>query len=183
MVGIGPGLGTNKATKQAIHQLFKLKNDIRIVVDADALNCIAEGEQLLQSLPKNTVLTPHPKEFERIAGKTSNHYQRLKVQKQFSQDHQCIVVLKDAITSVSFPDGKVYFNTTGNAALATGGSGDVLTGIITGLLAQSYTPEEAALFGVYIHGLSAELASNTIDKEAVIAGDIISYLKYSFTSL
>ena len=118
-------------------------------MDADALNILAMNKDDFHLIPAGTVLTPHPKEFERLAGKSDNGYERLLRQIEFSREHNCIVVLKGAHSSVSFPDGKVFFNSSGNPGMATGGSGDVLTGIILSLLSQGYTPENAALAGVY----------------------------------
>ena len=120
---------------------------------------MSENSQWYSILPPNAILTPHPKEFERLAGSSSNSYERLQVQLQFSSKYKVIVVCKGAHTCITFSDGKVYFNSTGKPGMATGGSGDVLTGIILGLLAQKYAPEDAALIGVYLHGIAGDLAS------------------------
>ena len=103
-------------------------------------------------LPAGTILTPHPKEFERLAGRTENGFARLARQREFSMEHKCIVILKGAYTSITNTKGKVFFNSTGNPGMATAGSGDVLTGILLSLLAQGYLPENAAMLGVFLHG-------------------------------
>jgi NAD(P)H-hydrate epimerase len=156
-----------------------------MVLDADALNCIAQDDSLLQKLPKSSILTPHPKEFLRLikATDTLSDYDKLEAQSAFSKKYQCIVVLKGAHTSISKPDGSLYFNSTGNAGMATGGSGDVLTGIITGLFAQGYTPFDAAQIGVYVHGLAGDKAAEMIGQQALIASDITHYLGTAYLEL
>jgi NAD(P)H-hydrate epimerase len=124
-------------------------------------------------LPEGTVLTPHLKEFERLAGKCSGGYERLQKQIEFSVKYRCVVVLKGANTSVTSPDGQVAFNSTGNPGMATAGSGDVLTGMILSLLAQGYLPTDAAKIAVYLHGLAGDIASESASMESVIASDII----------
>jgi ADP-dependent NAD(P)H-hydrate dehydratase / NAD(P)H-hydrate epimerase len=178
-IGIGPGMGKHESTSLAIHDLIK-KTRIPIVADADALNILAEHKEWLSLLPKNSIITPHPKEFERLAGNWNNDYERLQMQIDFSKKHKLIVVLKGAHTSVSMPDGKVYFNSSGNAALASGGSGDVLTGIITSLIAQQYSPADAALMGVYIHGLCADIHQKNCRSERMTASQIIEQIQSAF---
>ncbi len=134
-------------------------------------------------LPKNTILTPHPKEFERLVGKWENDFERLKLQQEFSKKHQVIIILKGANTSITDIDGTVYFNTTGNAGMATGGSGDVLTGILVGLFAQGYSPMHTAMIGVYLHGLSGDIALKIQSMESLIASDIIEHLGSAFKTL
>lgn len=175
-IGIGPGMGVQQGTKTVLEQLFATE-DTPLVIDADALNVLAENKELLSAVPPHTILTPHPKEFERLAGKSSDSFERLKLQIDFSVENNCIVVLKDAITSVSFPDGNVYFNTTGNPGMATGGTGDVLTGIITGLLSQGYAPRSAALIAVYFHGKAGDLAAKQLGQSQLIAGDLMNYFR------
>lgn len=148
-----------------------------MVIDADGLNNLSENKQLLELLPVNTILTPHIKEFDRLAGESVTDKERLEKQRAFSMKYQCIVVLKDAKTCICSPDGEQFFNTTGNAGMATGGSGDVLTGIITGLLAQGYHPLLAALIGVYFHGLAGDKAAEQKGMNALIASDICDYLR------
>lgn len=181
-IGIGPGLGKNPETQQALKKL--LQSEIqKLIIDADGLNILAENKDWIDLLPENTILTPHPKEFERLAGPSSNSYERLKKQVQFSVRHKVIIVLKGANTCISVPDGSAFFNETGNPGMATAGSGDVLTGIILGLLAQNYTPEEATLIGVYLHGLAGDLAAATFGQQALIAGDIINHMGAAFLHL
>ena len=149
-IGIGPGLGTHLKTKKGFVE-FVMDCKVPLVIDADGLNIISEHEDLLKMIPKNTILTPHPKEFQRLVGLWTNDYEKLEKQMDLSSRLQCVVVLKGAYTSIAY-NGKLYFNSSGNPGLATAGSGDVLTGIITGLLAQGYTSMRAAILGVYIHG-------------------------------
>lgn len=175
-IGIGPGMGTEEGTKNALEQLFSAAQQ-PLVIDADALNVLAKNPDLLAKIPKNTILTPHPKEFERLAGKSADSFERLDLQVEFAKKHRCIVVLKDAITSIALPDGKVFFNTTGNPGMATGGTGDVLTGLITGLLAQGYTPENAALIGVFYHGKAGDAAALQVGENQMIASDLIQYFR------
>lgn len=175
-VGAGPGMGTHPYTEKAfsnwLHSLHQ-----PTVLDADALNiCASLLEQHDQfSFPPHTIITPHPKEFDRLAGYSNNSFERQQKQVAFAKKHGVIVVLKGAHTCITLPDGTVYFNSSGNPALATAGSGDVLTGIITGLLAQQYAPAQAAVMGVYIHGYCADLWAQQ-GKQTMIAGDIIELL-------
>ncbi|MES2733664.1 MAG: NAD(P)H-hydrate dehydratase [Bacteroidota bacterium] len=186
VVGIGPGLGKAEETLKAFSDLLlALEQPLEessdgkrpgLVIDADALNLLADNRELLKRLPTNAILTPHPKEFERLAGKAENDFDRLELLKDFSKTHQVYVVLKGANTAIATPDGTVYFNSTGNPGMATGGTGDVLTGIITALLAQSYSPLETALIGVYQHGLSGDRAAAQRGQSALIASDLIEAL-------
>ncbi|MBL7884251.1 MAG: NAD(P)H-hydrate dehydratase [Bacteroidia bacterium] len=178
-LGIGPGIGLEKQTQNVLKLIIQ-NATAPIVFDADALNILAENKTWLSFLPHNSILTPHPKEFERLAGKTSNTNERLKLQVEFSVKHNVIIVLKGAHTSISFSDGTVCFNSTGNAGMATAGSGDVLTGIIASLLAQKYTPSQAAILGVYLHGLAGDFSAKKISMEAMIASDIIENISDSF---
>ncbi|MCJ7449494.1 MAG: NAD(P)H-hydrate dehydratase [Bacteroidales bacterium] len=171
-VGIGPGMGTVKESHGTLHNL--LKNCKKpVVIDADALNIISANKDWISDLPAGSVLTPHPKEFERLAGKTGDGFSRMKKQMEFSKDFNCFVILKGAFTSITSPDGKVWFNSTGNPGMATAGSGDVLTGMILSFLAQGYTPEHAAVVGVYLHGLAGDIAAEKSSFESIIASDII----------
>ncbi|MGQ9621454.1 MAG: NAD(P)H-hydrate dehydratase [Bacteroidales bacterium] len=181
-VGVGPGIGTDSKTASMLSSL--LENCSKpLVIDADALNIIATHKELKRIIPAHAVLTPHPKEFERIAGKSDNGYTRLKKQITFSKEHNCIVVLKGAYTSITMPDGRVFFNSTGNPGMATAGSGDVLTGIILSLLAQGYHPEDAALTGVYLHGLAGDIAAEKYGMESLIAGDITNNISEAFRNI
>lgn len=181
-IGIGPGLGKNQETKLAFNALLQEKPG-KLVIDADALNMLSENPDWYSLLPENTILTPHPKEFERLAGSSANSYERLQKQVQFSVKYKVIVVFKGAHTCITVPDGSVFFNSTGNPGMATAGSGDVLTGIILGLLGQDYSPEEAALIGVYIHGMAGDLAASKYGLHSLIAGDIIEQLGPAFLQL
>ncbi|MFH1161397.1 MAG: NAD(P)H-hydrate dehydratase [bacterium] len=180
-IGIGPGIGLAKSTQAVFKHLIQA--GIPMVIDADAINILGENKTWLSFLPKGCILTPHPKEFERIAGKTSDDFERNQRQCEFSLKYSCYVVLKGAYTAITTPDGNCYFNTTGNPGMATGGSGDVLTGIITGLVAQHYRPLEACLLGTYLHGLAGDLAAEATGQEALIAGDIVHHLGNAFHSV
>ncbi len=181
-IGIGPGLGTDLQTQAALKQLLQTEVK-KLVLDADALNILSINPEWIQLLPENSILTPHPKEFERLAGASQNSFDRLQKQIRFSVNHKLIMVVKGAHTCITLPDGCAFFNSTGNPGMATAGSGDVLTGIILGLLAQDYSPEDAALLGVYIHGLAGDLAAGKLGQHALIAGDIIDYLGDAFKHL
>jgi len=181
-IGVGPGIGMEEQSHNAIKVLIQ-NATIPLVFDADALNILAENKTWLGFLQPNTILTPHPKEFERLAGTSDNEFDRLQLALDFAVKHQVIVVLKGGHTAVCSPQGNCYFNTTGNPGMATGGSGDVLTGIILGLLAQSYSPLEASILGVFIHGLAGDLALRKRGHEALIASDIIEYLGKAFKKL
>ena len=181
-VGVGPGIGINDETSEALRLLLESCHK-PMVIDADALNILSQHKEWFSLLKPDTILTPHPGEFERIAGKTTGGYDRLMKQITFSAKYQCIVVLKGAHTSISLPDGRIYFNSTGNPGMATAGSGDVLTGIILSLLAQGYSPENAAKTGVFIHGLAGDIAAENLTFEAIIASDIIENLGNAFRVL
>ncbi len=181
-VGIGPGIGMHPSHKKLMEEVFE-KVKAPMVIDADALNILAENKSLLRLIPKHSILTPHPKEFERLFGKTENDFERLELAKQQSKAYQVYIILKGHYSFISTPDGKGYFNSTGNAGMATAGSGDVSTGIITGLLAQGYTPLECCLLGVYLHGLSGDIAATEYSQEAMIAGDIIECIGEAFKTL
>ncbi len=181
-LAIGPGTGTARVTQNALHKLL-LKCRKPIVVDADGLNILGLNKEWLSLLPEESILTPHPKEFERIAGTADNGYNRLEKQIEFSGKYRCIVVLKGALTSISTPDGRVCFNTSGNPGMATAGSGDVLTGIILSLLCQGYSPENAAKAGVFIQGLAGDIASSSSGYEALIASDIINNIGNAFMKI
>jgi ADP-dependent NAD(P)H-hydrate dehydratase / NAD(P)H-hydrate epimerase len=181
-VGVGPGLGTEPDTQQA---LFSLLSECRkpMVIDADALNILALNKKRLALIPSGSVLTPHPKEFERLAGRSTNGFERIMKQAEFSKEHNCIVVLKGAHTSVTTPGGDIFFNSTGNPGMATGGSGDVLTGMILSLLAQGYEPFHAAIISVYLHGAAGDIAAGESCFESIIASDIINYIGKAFNNI
>lgn len=171
-VSIGPGLGNSSSTFQILSELFQAYRQ-PIVVDADALNCMAEHPDLLNNIPSNAILTPHPKEFERLFGTYQQWFELPEKMIQLAQKYQVIILYKRAYTIIACPDGNVYFNSTGNAGMATAGSGDVLTGIISGLVAQGFAPKEAAIAGVYLHGLAGDLALENNNNSNLIATDII----------
>ncbi len=182
-VAAGPGIGTNLVTKEVVRQLI-LQAKVPLVMDADALNILAENPAWLKKLPPNTILTPHPIEFDRLSGivmKTEE--ERFSMAGEFACSYGVVLVLKGAYTRIFFPDGTVCFNSTGNPGMATGGSGDVLTGILLGLLCQGYSTREAALLGVFLHGRSADLRAESSSEESLIASEIADYLGDAFASL
>jgi NAD(P)H-hydrate epimerase len=181
-VGIGPGIGTEPESQRALYKLLEVCKK-PMVIDADALNILSLNKSWFSLIPERSILTPHPKEFERLAGLSDNSYSRLNRQIEFSKEHKCIVILKGAYTSISTPEGNVYFNSTGNPGMATGGSGDVLTGIILSFLAQGYRAEDAAITGVYLHGLAGDIASEELCQESIIASDIIKSIGKAFNKL
>ncbi len=174
VIGIGMGLGTGSKTITGFFNF--LKDNVKpLIIDADGLNILSKNKELLKLLPKETVLTPHPKEFERLVGKWENDYEKLEKLIEFSKKYSCIVVLKGANTVMAYQQ-KLYFNITGNPALATAGTGDVLSGMITGLIAQGYKPLDAAIFAVYVHGRAADIAlQNNFTMETFIASDIFDF--------
>jgi len=174
-IGVGPGIGKAPETAAALQGLLQVCEK-PLVLDADALNLLSENPEWWDFIPKNSILTPHPKEFERLFGKTKNDFQRNDLQRKKAKKHKVIILLKGAHTTIACPDGECWFNPTGNPGMATGGTGDVLTGILTGLLAQGYPPKSAALLGVYLHGLAGDLAAMSISQEALTAGDLVDFL-------
>lgn len=181
VIGVGIGMGTSSKTEKGFLQFLK-NTTTPLVIDADGINCIAKDKKNIKLLTKDTILTPHPKELERLIGTWKNDYQKLEKAIKFSEKHQLIIVLKGANTAI-IHQGKVHFNTTGNPALATAGSGDVLTGIITGLIAQGYSSLESCVFGVYLHGLTADIAMQNMVYETFTASDILSNLSNAFIRL
>ena len=181
-IGVGPGLGKAQETATALKLLIQ-NAKVPMVLDADALNIISENKTWLSFLPERTIITPHPKEFERLFGKTDNSAQRIELQCEMSVKHNIIIVLKGANTSITFPNGSCFFNSTGNPGMATAGSGDVLTGIILSLLAQRYTPEEAAIIGVFMHGKAGDFAASELGMESMIASDISKHIGKVFDFL
>jgi ADP-dependent NAD(P)H-hydrate dehydratase / NAD(P)H-hydrate epimerase len=181
-VGIGPGIGTDPVTQSAFHTLLT-GSDKPMVIDADGINILGLNKDWLSELHGETILTPHLREFERVAEKTENGYQRLEKQVEFAAKYNCIVVLKGANTSIATPQGKVFFNSTGNPGMATAGSGDVLTGMILSLLAQGYSPENASVIGVYLHGLAGDIAAVKSGYESIIASDIINNIGNAFLKI
>lgn len=182
-VGIGPGLGQQENTAIAlISQLRRVQ--CPVVVDADALNILANHRAWMQQLPKGVIMTPHPKEFDRLSGIASNgSYERLHRAQELAQRIGAYIILKGHYSALCLPDGGVIFNPTGNSGMATAGSGDVLTGIITALLARGYHRSDACLLGMYLHGLAGDIAAREVGKESLVAGDIIKYLPKAFLAL
>ncbi len=178
-IGIGPGLGQHEETKNALAKLFEKFNK-PMVIDADALNLLSAHSELQLLIPSGSILTPHPKEFERLVGAWSNDFDRLVKLQRFSKKINSVVVLKGAYTTIACPSGNIYFNSTGNPGMATAGSGDVLTGILTALFSQGYTAEETAIMGVYLHGLAGDLAVRDKGLISLIAGDLIDFLPAAF---
>ena len=182
VIGIGPGIGTDIQTQFGLKELLQ-QNKKAMLIDADAINILGEHKEWLELIPKNSILTPHFKEFERITKKASDDFERNQLQRELSVKHQIYIVLKGAHTAITTPDGDCYFNNTGNPGMATAGSGDVLTGIITGLLAQNYHPQKAALLGVYLHGKAGDIYADEYSQESLIAGDIITNLAMAFKKI
>lgn len=181
-VAIGPGLGTNQQTAKALKLLIQ-EVQSPMVFDADALNILSENKTWLNFIPKHSIFTPHLKEFERLAGKFNSSYTLMAKAKEFANKYHVYLIIKGAHTMIFSPIGNVYFNSTGNPGMATGGAGDVLTGILGGLLAQSYSPLEACLLAVYIHGLAGDMAAEEWGFESLISSDMISHLGQAFKSL
>lgn len=177
-LGIGPGLGQDERTVKALARTLE---DFQkpVVLDADALNILGANHHLLHLVPPGSILTPHPKEFQRLTGPWKDDFERLEMQEQLATSLKSVVVLKGAHTAIAAGDG-VHFNSTGNPGMATGGTGDVLTGILTGLLAQNYSAAEAAITGVFLHGLSGDLAAEESGTDSLIATDLIKNLPNAF---
>lgn len=181
VIGLGVGMGTNTKTLSAFGAFLKT-NKVPLVIDADGINMLSKKKALIKLLPEQTVLTPHPKELERLIGVWKNDFDKLKKVKAFSKKHKLIIVIKGANTITVFED-KLYVNTTGNPGLATAGSGDVLTGIITGLISQGYNALTAAIFGVYLHGKAADIAIEDFGYQSLIASHVIDYLGEAYIDL
>lgn len=183
-IGIGIGMGTEEQTVQGFARYLQaLPENVKLVLDADALNILAMHQNLLAYLPANTICSPHPKELSRLIGCWEDDYEKLSKMKVFAATYQVYLIVKGANTILMCPDGALYFNSTGNPGMATGGSGDVLTGILTSLRAQGYQAKEAAMIGVYLHGLAGDLASIQLGEASLIASDIIENLPTAFKQL
>jgi hydroxyethylthiazole kinase-like uncharacterized protein yjeF len=181
-VGVGPGIGMASETKMLLREIFDAYRS-PMVLDADALNILSSQKDLLKMVPGGSILTPHPKEFVRLFGETPNEFERVPLALQKASELNCIIVLKGHYSFIATPGGKGFFNSTGNAGMATGGSGDVLTGILTGLLAQGYSSTESAILGVFLHGLAGDMAARSYSMEAMKAGDITDHLGKAFSFL
>lgn len=182
VVGIGPGIGTSEQSAIAMISQIR-RSQCPIVADADALNMLGTHRSWMQQLPKGMILTPHPKELDRMEGNCADSYERLVKASNLAERIQGYVILKGHYSALCMPDGHVIFNSTGNAGMATAGSGDVLTGIITGLLARGYKQAEACLLGMYLHGLAGDIAAKELGEESLIASDLIQYLPKAFKRL
>ena len=182
VIGAGPGLGTTNSATAFLRELISCRRDA-LVLDADALNIIGGDRDLLEQIPEYSILTPHPGEFKRLVGNWTGDKDRLEKQIDFSKKNKVIVVLKGAHTSVSTPTGQVWFNPTGNPGMATAGSGDVLLGMITGLLARGYEPAAAACIGVYLHGLAGDFAAIKYGQESMTALNIADEISSAFLSM
>jgi len=181
-LGIGPGIGQAKETATALGEILE-RFGKPTVIDADALNILAGNSAMLHLVPQGSILTPHPKEFERLVGKWTSDFDRLEKQRQLAARLKSVVVLKGANTSIATPGGKVFFNSTGNPGMATGGTGDVLTGILTGLLAQHYSPENAAVLGVFLHGLAGDHAAYEKGMNSLVASDLPEFLPGAYRQI
>lgn len=182
-IGIGPGIGLCQVTGDLLKTLLTVSSK-PMVIDADALNLIAKDESLKLLIPKESILTPHPVELDRLIGcRCLSGYERLQKAREFAETHSVYVVLKGAYTATITPEKKVFFNSTGNPGMATAGSGDVLTGIITSLLAQNYSPFESAVLGVYLHGSAGDFAAKSKSVYSLLASDIIGYLGKAYQSI
>jgi len=181
-IAFGPGCGLHKTTATTLKRLIQ-ETKVPLVIDADGLNMLADNKTWLAFLPANTVLTPHPGEFKRLFGTSENDFDRLQKGIDAAIKFRCIIILKGAYTAIISPNGPVYFNSTGNPGMAKGGSGDVLTGFIVGLLARGIPALEAAKAGVYLHGLAGDFAAKKKTEEAMHAGDIVEYLPPAWASM
>jgi NAD(P)H-hydrate epimerase len=182
-IGVGPGLGTSDSSAIALVSLIRSAKK-SMVIDADALNILATHRTWIQQLPEGLIYTPHPKEFDKFYGsEAANDYDRLMKARDMAQRLQGYIILKGHHSALCIPNGQIIFNSTGNAGMATAGSGDVLTGILTALLARGYTPKEASMIGMYLHGLAGDYAARDLGMESLIASDIIQYLPKAFKKL
>jgi ADP-dependent NAD(P)H-hydrate dehydratase / NAD(P)H-hydrate epimerase len=181
-IGLGPGIGTASETRMLVREIFDAYRS-PMVLDADALNCISLQKDFLQLIPAGSILTPHPKEFERLFGKSANDFERQDLALQKAKELNVIIVLKGHHSFIATTDNKAFYNSTGNAGMATGGSGDVLTGMLTGLLAQGYSSIETAILGTFLHGKAGDIAAEQRSMESMVAGDIIEALGTAFKNI
>ncbi len=181
-VGVGPGIGQEKQTIGALKKLLE-KSSRPMVIDADGLNILSSNSALLHLVPQNSILTPHPGELKRLVGDWTDDFEKLEKAKALARQIKCILVLKGANTIIITPTGSLYFNGTGNPGMATAGSGDALSGILTGLLAQRLEPLDAAIIGVFTHGFAGDLAAQRVGQISLMASDIIDSLPEAFRQL
>lgn len=181
-IGIGPGLDTNEESKEVVKQVFEF--GVKTILDADALNLLSIHRELWSSLPENSIITPHYGEFQRLFGKVAEEQSKYEILKEKACEHRIYIILKGAITAIASPVGELYFiDEVGNSGMATAGSGDVLTGIITSLLAQGYSAKEASIYGVYVHAYAGDLSSEEIATESIVAEDIIQHIGRAIKNL
>lgn len=182
-VALGPGIGTNEDTAIALMSQIR-RVQCPLVLDADALNILAQHRAWINQLPRNLIITPHPAEFDRFAGNTANSsYNRLAKARKWAEKLGAYIVLKGHYSALCCPDGETIINPTGNAGMATAGSGDVLTGIITGMLARGYTQRSACIIGMYLHGLAGDIAAEELGEESLIASDIVERISKAFNTV
>ncbi|HEY4155998.1 MAG TPA: NAD(P)H-hydrate dehydratase [Puia sp.] len=181
-VGAGPGIGSSEPTSAMIKKLLKSFRH-PLVLDADALNIISRDKKLLSKIPPNSILTPHQKEFDRLFGSSKGDIQRFELAEKNAAKYQVILLLKGHYTGIFCPDGSIFFNTSGNAGMAKGGSGDVLTGMVTAMLAQSYSPSASARLAVFLHGLAGDFAAGLYSEEAMLPTDLIACIGKGFLQL
>ena len=181
-IGAGCGIGTYGKTKDLLYLLLKEWQETPLVLDADALNIIAR-EQWLDIVPNNSILTPHPGEFKRLFGNYRHSEDRLEMQMKFSQKHHIYIIFKSAFSTLTTPQGTVFFNLNGNAGMATAGCGDVLTGIIASMLGQSYSSEQSAIAGLYVHGRAGDLAAQKMGKISMTSGDLVRNLPMAWSEI
>lgn len=184
-VGIGPGIGQHTDTALLLREVLDEahRRGLGLVLDADALNLLGQHPHWLRHLPARTILTPHPKEFERLAGPAADDFARLDQLRKFCAEYRCYVILKGAHSVLGTPAGKLFFNSTGNPGMATGGSGDVLTGVVLGLLCEGLDAEDAARLAMLVHGRAGDLARDAHGERGLTAGALIEYLGRAFQSL
>jgi NAD(P)H-hydrate epimerase len=184
-VAIGPGIGTSETTINALEGFLKIANanSRPVILDADALNCIAARPTLLNYIPVLSILTPHEGEFDRLFGAQTSAEARLQRAVEVAKHHRILIILKGRYTAIVRPDGKIYFNSSGTPAMATPGSGDVLTGVLAGFLAQGFKPEVAALIAVYVHGIAGQLAEAKHGEYGVAADDIAANIGRAIKSI
>lgn len=182
VIGVGCGIGQTEETASALSLLLETVK-YPVVIDADALNIIALHKDLYNFIPQNSVLTPHIGELRRLVGDWQSEQHKIELVRQLASELQSVIIVKGAYTMICLPDGNCYFNSTGNAGMAKGGSGDILTGLITGLIARGYSSTKAAIIGVYVHGLAGDMAASELGQEAMNSHDIVDYLPKAFLEL
>ncbi len=181
-IGIGPGLGTYEESVSVVKEVIS-RCKCPLVLDADALNILAMHKELINELPENSILTPHTGEFRRLFGTTATDEEELKKQVEFSVKHRIIIIHKRKYTVITHPDGRIYFNSSGNAALAKGGSGDLLTGMITGLISRGYTPGEASIIATYLHGFISDMFVQEGHEDSFLPAHTKSLISMAFKKL